>query len=53
MSCFGGFWGRLSHGASPVSAALDISTYVVLRVLVELNVEPVACWKGCVFSIGV
>ena len=40
MNCFGGFWGRLSNGVSPVSAALAISTYAVLRVLVELMSNP-------------
>ena len=53
MNYFGGFWGRLSHGMSLIFAALVISTYAVLRVLVELNVEPVARWKGYVFFMGV
>ena len=40
MNCFGGFWGHLSHGASPVSTALAISTYAVLHVLVEIMSNP-------------
>ena len=48
-----GFWGFLSYGALPVVEALAVFTYAVLRILVELSIEPVACWRGYVFSIGV
>ena len=47
-----GFWGCLFYGALLVVEALAVFTYAVLRVLSELNVEPIACWKEYVFSIG-
>ena len=52
MDCFGDL-GLLSYGALPIVESLAIFTYAVLRVLVVLSIEPVACRRRYVFSIGV